>query len=175
MNWNATSRALPVPWHRGILHTGPDRLRINLPTTRPLKNQSLSLSATIALGSTDPVEFSLWLEAPYEREQNVGRILLEVQVGVHVFSEDIALTAEPVHLRYQTVGQQSVPVSFQLIVVRNCAESKAWPRATTATLRLLDCLALPAVKAPSMYASRGIVQSTSTGSTAPSSALLRIA
>jgi len=169
--WKAAAKNIPTPpWSRHTAHASTEVLQICMCTSRPLKHQGVSMSAEIALPSAEPMELALVVESPYERQTTLGRVFFEVQVGDHLFTEDLALTSKPLHLHYQTTGQSSVPISLRLHVVRDCAESSAWQRATRVALKLLRTMPLSEVDGPSMYANRGAVHNVGKGATEAGSA-----
>lgn len=142
-----------------VLFDSPKALHISLPTTSPVAGQAIHNRCSLNLDSASPVEVSLSVTSNYEREQNLGKITTMVQVGEHVFVDDLARSKEPVLLRLRTSGIQEIPVRVSLFVNGRCYPAQSWPKYSRVSVRIHEVHAVnDRGPARTLFASAGEVR-----------------
>lgn len=142
-----------------VLFDSPRALHVSLPTTSPTAGQQIHNRCALHLDSTSPMEISLSVTSKYERPQNLGKITMRVQIGDHVFTDDLARSKEPVLLRVRTSGIQDVPVSISLIVNDRCYPAQSWPKYSRVSVRIHEAHAVDdRGPARTLFASAGEVR-----------------
>lgn len=134
----------------------PRALHLSLPTTAPVPGQEIHGVCSMHLDSAAPTEVSLSITSSYQREQNVGKISLLVQIGDHLFEDDLARSKTPVMLRVRTSGVQELPVRVSLRVNSRCYPAQSWPKYSRISVRIHEAHGIEdRAPARTMFASAG--------------------
>lgn len=139
-----------------VMFDSPRALHLSLPTTAPVPGQEIHGVCSMHLDSAAPTEVSLSITSSYQREQNVGKISLLVQIGDHLFEDDLARSKTPVMLRVRTSGVQELPVRVSLRVNSRCYPAQSWPKYSRISVRIHEAHGIEdRAPARTMFASAG--------------------
>lgn len=132
---------------------------LNLPTHQPQAGQSRVAEAVLNFGE-DCAEINLLLETHYARQNYTGHIVIRLQLGELLLTED--LTSEKGLIRLHLgvpAGRRSLPLRLELHTLKTVFESDAWPRVTSVILTVNQDAIHQGGRSTTGYllASRGVV------------------
>jgi hypothetical protein len=113
------------------------QVEVWLPTERPRVGDAMEATGEIVIAEagTGSVEIDLQLTSKYVNPRAEGRIFYRLAIGERqAIEEDLAVSAEPIHIKVLANGAGPVPFRLTVKVRRNCFASSAWPRSSRVVL-----------------------------------------
>lgn len=145
-----------------------------LPTRQPDPGDMMEVSGILELSDMDSLETSLVLRSAYNNPRAAGRIRYELQVGDACIAEDLARTAEPLHVRLFTKGTLRIPFRLGIHTGVPCFSSVAWPRASRVSISIQRVERCEHGETLNMVVSRGNVLRVTSGESISSEAVAAV-